>query len=182
MDNSTESVTVWAVFLTDILKNYENKREDYEELFEIVEGYDLSVPNTPVPMEVYNQLCNWVEENLGKFNLIQLGRNVGETSFQFMLANNMVRQDATPSEIIATSLQIVSTAIQDPKGRGMEILETTDNTMKLRRTQTFNGKLQLGVLDGLVRKAQVSSVRVAFQEEIDKGADFDEYKVTWTLN
>ncbi|MEL6538888.1 MAG: hypothetical protein AAFQ98_25960 [Bacteroidota bacterium] len=180
MDHSTEGVTLLAVFISDVLKNYQPNREDYEELFAKVKGMDLSDPNRMVPMQIYNDLCQWIEDNLGKFNLIQVGRNVGETAFAAMVAEGLINEDtATPIEVLQGIQAASKTMIHDPKGRGWEILDKGDHYIIMRRTQTFNSKLQLGLLSGLVRKTNVSGVNVDYERRLEDGADFDDYRISW---
>ena len=179
MDNSTENVTLFAVFINDILKNYEAKRDDYEELFALVEGYDLTDPFSKVPIQLYNDLCRWIEDNLGKFNLIRVGRNVGETVYDSLIQNNLLSEKSTPLETMQALKGAAETMVQDEKKRGWEILEHTNNSILMRRTQTFNSQLQIGLLDGLVRKTKKSGVKVEYTKKLEDGADFDEYIITW---
>ena len=129
MDNSTENVTLFAVFINDILKNYEEKKEDYEELFEMVKDYDLSDPFNKVPMQLYNDLCQWIEDNLGKFNLIRVGRNVGETVYDALTQNKLLGENPTPLETMQALKGAAETMVQDDKKRGWDILEDTDNSI-----------------------------------------------------
>jgi hypothetical protein len=179
MDNSTENVTLFAVFIKDILKNYEDNKSDYTELFKMTEGYDLSNPYNKVPMKLYNDLCQWIENNLGKFNLIRVGRNIGETVFTNLVTNKIISEKATPIEIVQALAKIANEMVQDPKGRGWVILKHEENKIFMKRTQTFNSKLQIGLLDGLVRKSGVFSVNVDYVKSLEKGDDFDEYMISW---
>jgi len=179
MDNSTEGVTLLAAFVNDVLKNYEDKRQDYQGLFDLTKGHDLSKPTILVPMKLYNDACGWIETNLGKFNLIRIGRNVGETAYEVMLTNRMIDDKSTPLDVIKALVLVAQTAIQDPKQRGWKIMGHTSKSISLRRTQTFNSKLQLGLLDGLVRKSGATGVRVEFTKEIELGSEFDEYIIHW---
>gem|GEM_PF-438854 len=180
MDHSTEGVTLMAAFISDVLKNYQPNREDYEELFAKVKNLDLSDPESMVPMQIYNDLCQWIEDNLGKFNLIQVGRNVGETTFAAMVQQGMIRENtATPLEVLQGLKAAAETMISDPKKRGWEIVEKGNHHIVMRRTQTFNSKLQLGLLSGLVRKTNVSGVNVDYERSLEDGAEFDDYRISW---
>ncbi len=179
MDNSTEGVTLYAAFLNDILKIYEDRKAEYIELFDIAKDYDLNDPFNKVPILVYNDMCSWIEVNLGKFNLIKAGRNVGESAFNGMVQNKLLPDNPQPKDIMEALVKVASQMIQDPKGRGWEIVSSTNHSIIMRRTQTFNGKLQLGLLDGLLRKTNVTAVRVNDIKSVDNGAEFDEYEVSW---
>ncbi|TAE76310.1 MAG: hypothetical protein EAZ85_00110 [Bacteroidetes bacterium] len=124
-------------------------------------------------------MCGWIEENLGKFNLIRVGRNIGETAYQGMLDNKLFSDSATPHQIMEALVVVASQMIQDKLERGWKIIESNDNFVVMQRTQTFNSILQLGLLDGLIRKTKVSGVKVEYVREIAKGNEFDEYKISW---
>ncbi|MEN7547931.1 hypothetical protein AAG747_08425 [Rapidithrix thailandica] len=179
MNHSTENVTLYALFLSDILKNYENKKEEYPDLFQMVEELDLSEPFNKVPIKVYNEMCAWIEENLGKFNLIRVGRNVGESIYQGMLDSGAITTSTKPLEIMKTLIKMAETMIQDPEKRGWEIAASSEHSIQMRRTQTFNSKLQLGVLDGLIRKAGVGGVKVDLVKDVEAGDEFDEFLISW---
>jgi len=179
MDQSTENVTLFAAFVNDILENYQDKKDEYKELFDLAKGYDLSNPVNKVPMKVYNDMCTWLENKLGKFNLVRVGRNVGETAYENMKATKVIPEKATPQDIMQGLVLVASTAIQDPKKRGWEIVASTPKSITMRRTQTFNSKLQLGLLDGLIRKSGVGGVKVEYIKEVEKGEPFDEYLISW---
>ncbi|MEO1099084.1 MAG: hypothetical protein AAFX57_15240 [Bacteroidota bacterium] len=49
----------------------------------------------------------------------------------------------------------------------------------MRRTQTFNGALQSGLLDELIRKTKVFSPKVEYLQSIANGDEYDDYKITW---
>lgn len=179
MNHSTENVTLFAAFINDVLRQFEGKQDDYHELFDLAKGLDLSDPFAKVPMQVYNDMCQWVEDNLGKFTLIRIGRNIGETIHGAFIQNKMISQDATPLQIMEALVIAAASMIQDPEGRGWVIAESGPHEIIMRRTQTFNSKLQLGLLDGLVRLSHVSGVKVEYVQEIENGAEFDEYRVSW---
>lgn len=179
MDNSTENVTLFAVFINDILENYEDDKDDYQELFEMTKEYDISEAFNKVPIQLYNDMCQWIEDNLGKFNLIKVGRTIGETVYQAFLDNNLINEDTNPQEIVQALKKVADEMIQDPKNRGWEILELEEKSILMKRTQTFNSKLQLGLLDGLVRKTGVFGVKVDYVKSIENGDEFDEYLITW---
>ncbi|NMM50655.1 hypothetical protein [Marinigracilibium pacificum] len=174
MDNSTEGVTLNSVFINDVLSNYDKSK--YPELYRIVDGVKLE---GNVSMDIYNDLCMWIERNLGKFNLIKVGRTIGETVHGQFMRNNLINADSKPIDIVKALKLVASQMIQDPKGRGWDIISDESKKIVVRRTQTFNGKLQLGLLDGLVRKSKVTGVRVDFVKEVELGDEFDEYQITW---
>ena len=179
MNNSTEGVTLFAAFINDILKIYKDRKDEYKELFDMADGHDLSDPFNKVPMSLYNDMCQWLEDNLGKFNLIKAGRNVGESAYNGMLQNNLLPDNPKPIDVMEALVKVASQMIQDPENRGWEIVSSKDKSIIMRRTQTFNGKLQIGVLDGLLMKTGVMRLKVDMTKSVDKGAEFDEYEISW---
>lgn len=176
---STEGVTLFAVFISDVLSFYEGREDEFEGLFEIVQGVDLSDPYGKVPIAVYNDLCEWIETKLGNHSITRVGRKIGETVFGTLVENKMVPESATPSQILHALKAVADQMIQDPMGRGWDVLEDEDKQMLLRKTQTFNTKLQFGLIDGLLSKSNAFSPAVVLEKEVAKGDAFDEFRVRW---
>lgn len=179
MDASIENVTLYAWAITDILKNYQDKKQDYWELFEMSKGLDLSKPTNKVPIQVYVDMCNWIDHKLGKFNLIKIGRNIGESTYKVMIDNNMITDTSTPLDLMKALILTAQKGVQDPKKRGWEIVADTEKSITMRKTQIFNTQIQLGLLDALVRKSKVFGVKVDLVKEESAGAAHDEYLITW---
>lgn len=179
MDTSTENVSICAVFVTDILSIYEDKKTEYADLFKLTRGHDLSDPFEHVPIDVYNNICHWVEENIGKASTKRLGREIGKTVFTSLQQNKLIGTQPHPHEIMEALANVARQMISDPKGRGWEILEKTDKSILMRRTQTFNSTLQFGLLESLVSKSGVFSPLVELVKCVEKGDDYDEYLITW---
>ncbi len=179
MDKSTENVTIFAGVIDDILKNYKDKQQEYKELFEIANGYDISKSSNKIPIDVYIKMCDWIEHKLGKFNLIRIGRNIGESTYETMLTKKMIVGKCPPLEVMKALIITAQMGVQDPKKRGWEIVSHTEKSIVMRKTQNFNSVLQIGLLDGLVRKSGVLGVIVTLKHEISKGAEFDDYLITW---
>jgi hypothetical protein len=178
MDNSTEGVTLIAAFISDVINLFEGK-SDQVILKNMAADLDLSDPMNQVPMETYNKMCDWIETQVGQANARLLGRKIGETAYGSMLALEMVNDQTTPSEMMKALQLVAITVIKDPKNRGWEILEDNPKEILMRRTQTFNRILQLGLLDTLIRKTKVLSPAVDFSKEVSKGNAYDEYLITW---
>jgi hypothetical protein len=179
MNNSTENVTLYAAFIQDVIKNYQDDETTYEELLQIAKDYDISQPFNLIPIKIYNEMCAWIEENLGRFNLIRVGRNIGETVYQNMIDSKALPPNPSPFEIMKALVKAANEMIQDPLKRGWVILSENKNSIILRRTQTFNSVLQLGLLDGLIRKAGVAGIKVEYLKEVRNGDEYDEYEVSW---
>jgi len=179
MDKSTDNVTIVAGVITDVLKNYQDKKQEYKALFDIANGCDFSKPTNRVPIQIYFQMCDWIEQNLGKFNLMRIGRNVGESTYDTMISNKMVSGKCSPVDVMKALVITSQIGVQDPKKRGWEIISYTEKSVLMRKTQNFNCVLQIGLLEGLVRKSGVMGVKVELVNEVNKGAEYDEYMITW---
>lgn len=179
MDTSIDNVTLNAWAITDILKAYQDKKQDYWELFEMAKDLDLSKPTNKVPIQVYVDMCNWIEHKLGKFNLIKIGRNIGESTFAVMQEGKMITDNSSPLDIMKALILTAQKGVQDPKKRGWEIVASTEKSITMRKTQIFNTQIQLGLLDALVRKSKVFGVKVDLTKEQAKDDAFDEYTITW---
>lgn len=180
MDTSTEQVTVAAAFINDVLKIYQEKsRADYEVLFKMTDGLNLSDQMNFVPMEVYNNMCYWIETEVGQANARLVGRQIGRTAFEAMRSFKMISDKPTPIEVMQALATVASTMIKDPHGRGWEILESSINHIIMKRTQTFNGTLQFGLLDEIIRKTGVIYPKVEYLKSVANGDEFDVYKISW---
>ncbi len=179
MKEPKEEVYIDAWTIADIINNYQDKRSDYPDLFEIVKGFDLSKPDGKIPFRVYVELCDWIEKNLGRFNLIKIGRRIGETTYKLMVEGKMVTPDSKPIDVMKTLVQMAQKGVHDPKKRGWEIVSFTDKSILMRKTQLFNTHIQVGLLDSLVRKCKVFGVQVNLVKEESKGDEYDEYQITW---
>lgn len=179
MNNSTENVTLISAFVLDILSLYDEKPEFQNHLKKMASGYDLSDPMKHVPIELYNNMCNWIENQIGQTNAKLLGRKIGNTAFQSMLQMNLVEAGASPLEIMQALKKVAEMVIIDPEKRGWEILGSGNREIVMRRTQTFNSTLQFGLLDELIRKSGVFSPKVEYVKSVANGDEFDDYKITW---
>jgi len=179
MDTSTENVTITSAAINDVLNIYRDKKDEYKELFDFANGYDYTNPRLKIPIEVYIKMCDWIENKLGKFNLMRIGRTIGESTFEVMITNKMIESKCTPNDVMKALILTSNTGVKDPKKRGWEILTSSDKSILMRKTQNFNTTLQIGMLDGLIRKSGVFGVKVTLSNEIRKGAEFDEYLISW---
>ncbi len=179
MDLSTENVTLYAVFITDVLKEFDAQDTKNQGLFEMVEDYELDDPYIPVPIELYNNMCDWVYKYHGKEKLLDVGKNVGQTAYGSLIENHIIQADASPTEIIEGLAIAAGSLIQDEKNRGWEILASTDHSISLRRTQTFNRTLQFGLLKSIIAQSDVKHIAIRYTAEVTAGGEFDEYEITW---
>lgn len=181
MDNSTEGVTLYAGFLTDLLCNYRGREKTIAaELFAMVEGLDLSNPTAQVPIQRYNEMCDWIEDNLGPANLRKAGEAIGDRVYGHLEASGMIDAESTPIEILEGLKKAADHMVQDPRGRGWTILDKASDRVVMRRTQTFHPVLQEGLLRSLVEHAQgVRYVSVDYLASVARGDDYDDFEVRW---
>lgn len=179
MNNSTAKLTLAAAFIKDVIDLYDGKDSFQNELKKMAEGLDLSNPMKFVPMEIYNNMCDWIESQIGQANTRKLGRKIGATAFSGMLANGLISSDASPKQMMEGLVKVASMMIQDPEKRGWEILDAGPKHIVMRRTQTFNSTLQFGLLDELIRKTKVAAPKLEYIKSVAAGDEFDDYKITW---
>lgn len=179
MNHSTENVTLAAAFVSDILELYKDNPADYNHLKGMTSGLDLSNPMNQVPMRVYNDMCNWIETQIGEANTRKVGRKIGNTAFQAMVNFKMISEKPTPVDAMKALAQVATTLIQDPQKRGWEMIEQAPKHLVMRRTQTFNSTLQFGLLDEIIRKTGVTMPKVEYLKSVKNGDEFDDYKISW---
>ncbi len=182
MDHSTEGVTVFSGYVTDLLEHYQDiATTTGKELFAMASGLDLSNPTNKVPMSVFNAMCQWIVDNLGPANIRQTGMLIGTRLYQHMLENKIVNTDSTPLDILKAFQKASLQTVQDPRGRGWAIIDHDDKFCCLRKTQTYHPILQEGLIKSLIQQVSgIEIVRVQYLKSIAAGDEFDEYKVSWS--
>lgn len=182
MDHSTEGVTLLTQYVVDVLEVVEQLGYSTEALYVLVANHDLKNPYAHLPMSLYNTLCDKVEELYGEKVIREVGLRIGQTAFQILQENGVIAQDPSVCEVMEGIEIAAETTISDPQNRGWEILESSPKQMRMRRTQTFHSKLQLGLLRGLAAQSPEvlpDSVMVVFAKQVAQGDEFDEYLITW---
>ena len=180
MNTSTEGVTLYYGFILDLLKCYEKNREGFAKgLFEMAPSLDSDDPTQPVPMQLYDDMCQWIEVNIGKASVSTAGRAIGSRAYDYMIQTKAISESPTPLEILKGLKKAASVMIQDPMGREWEIMEANEGSITIRRTQTFNCILQEGLLKSLIMRAEVMVPQAEHVACVREGAEFCDYKVTW---
>ena len=152
MNNSTEGVTLDAGFVSDLLALYESNPVA-RELFAIAATANATDPAARVPMQIYNDMCAWIERKLGPANLRKAGETMGARVYDRVVADGLLPKDATPVELLRELARAARVLIRDPLGRGWEVLEAGPGRAVMRRTQTFHPVLQEGLLRALVARS-----------------------------
>jgi hypothetical protein len=179
MDDSSDGVTLFAGFISDLLESYVGNPYATG-LFAIADGVDLGKPTSLVPMRAFNEMCDWIVRELGFCSLRKAGENLGRRVFDHMAAQGVVGPSSTPNEIL-TALKIgADTMIQDPKHRGWTILVNEPGRMVVRRTQSFHPILQEGLLKSLAERSnRIVYATVRYLHSVARGDAFDDYEVSW---
>ena len=179
MDSSSDDVHLFAGFVCDLLSSYVGNPYA-KRLFEIAGGLDLSNPTRPVPMSIYNAMCDWIVRELGPASLRKAGEHIGRRVFDHMAAQGVVSPASTPNEILAALKVAADTMILDPKGRGWTIVVSEPQRVVVRRTQSFHPVLQEGLLQSLAERSNlIVYATVRYLSSRARGDAFDDYEVSW---
>jgi len=180
MNDSTDGVILQAGFIFDLLASYDVSRENFSApLFQMAADLDPKQPTAMVPISLYNEMCSWIETNLGSSNLRRAGELIGNRAYDQMVADPSMDSTPDPLEMMKQLVVVASNMIQDPLGRGWEILEESPGNIVMRRTQSFNCILQEGLLQSLVQRCNVTLVSVQHISCVRNGDEFCDFGVTW---
>lgn len=179
MDNSTEGVTLFCGFVFDVVGHYEDMGSSVEPLLEFMKGLDRDNPTAPCPMKVYNDACEWIEQNMGQASIRAAGRHIGVRVFEQLTAWGELEGATQPHQIMQLLKKAADAMIQDPKGRGWIVEIGEGNHIKMIRTQTFNCMLQEGLLQSLLKHTKVMAPRIEHVKCTRRGDEFCEYDCTW---
>lgn len=178
MDSSTDGVTLLAGFIQDILGEYQHMRKVCAPAFELARGADKAKADEWVPIDWYNDVCRWIEQNIGAMSIRQAGIAIGGRVFEQLRTHGKL-ENPTPLSILEGLKWAASVMIRDPKGRGWEIIDHNDFSVTMRRTQTFNCPMQEGLLVALVEGTGVEGVDVDHIKCTSRGDEFCDYKLSW---
>ena len=178
VDDSTEGVTLLSGFLFDVLQEFREIRGVCAPAFKMVEHLDPDDGEAWVPMQLYNDLCSWLEKNIGVATVRRAGEAIGHRAFAAIVEAGKL-ENPTPIAMMESLCWAASTMIRDPKERGWEVVASEELKITMRRTQSFNCMLQEGLLLSLVERCGVVMPSVAHRKCTRRGDDFCEYDLTW---
>ena len=179
MNTSTEGVTLYAGFLFDLARCYEAQSLVSNKLLSMAKRFSPERPNERAPMQLYNDMCNWIESELGPASVRKAGVAASSRAYDHITREPAFPNCPKPLQILTALSRVVRVMIQDPEGRGWEIRSSELQRVLMRRTQTFNCILQEGLLEGLVSRAGCSQVAVVHSSCDRKHAPFCEYAISW---
>lgn len=181
MNNSTDGVTLFAGFAFDVLAEYQSMRDGLcAPVFKRVAHLKPERPTDLMPMQLFNEICDWVEQNIGESSLRNAGRAIGDRAFNRMLEDGSIGAKPGPAEILQALQKVATVMIQDPKNRGWEILSNAPNKMVMRRTQSFNCVLQEGLIRAMIERTGVMLPRTEQVHCTRRGDPFCDYEVRWS--
>lgn len=181
MDESTDGVTLHSVFILKVVEPFRGMERLCAPLFEMVAPVEAADPRAPAPIQLYNDVCAWIEQHLGVASLRAAGQSIGKNAFERMRRERELAPEATPEEALTALARAVLSTIHDPKQRGWDVLEAVEGRIRLRRTQTFNCVMQEGVILAMVEATGVTLPRVEHRRCTRKGEEFCEYEVRWLV-
>ncbi|MEO0811387.1 MAG: hypothetical protein AAFY60_00895, partial [Myxococcota bacterium] len=179
MDQSTDGVTLHAGFVFDVLAEYRSMGKVCAPVFEKVQHLSEERPDELVPIKLYNDVCEFIEETFGPASIRSAGEQVGKRVHAGMRANGLLAEDASVADTMRALRKAADVVIHDPKKRGWELLEEGPKLLVMRRTQTFNSSLQFGLLRSLAEAAGARGLTVELVRSVKKGDEFDEYRLKW---
>ena len=95
--NTMTNIKISALFTNAILSYYENKKSIAKPLFELLSVYQNQ---ENVPLDIYNEACDWIEDKLGTASLKLIGLEIGYMLFDTLLQNAKVAKDSHPEDVI----------------------------------------------------------------------------------
>jgi hypothetical protein len=180
MDQSTNNVTVNSGFVFVILDQYRGMERVCAPIFEMTRELDRNAPRKPIPIALYNEVCGWIEENLGAASVREVGRAVGGQIVAHMQKTKPIPHPM-PRDVLEELTRAAQVGVQDQRGRGWEMRDAIEGRIIMRRTQTFNCIMQEGLLLALVEHCGVLMPRVEHRACTRHGAEFCDYEVRWLV-
>jgi len=178
MDTSTEGVTLLTGFVFDVLTEYRDMRRTCQPIFTLTRDLDPDAEDEWCPIELYNEVCDWVEQNIGVASIRKAGIAIGNRAYGNIVSHGKL-QAPTPLGMMEALVWAASTMIEDPKNRGWEIASSARSSVVMKRTQTFNCMLQEGLLLSLVQRSGVVQPNVEHISCVRRGDEFCNYRLTW---
>ncbi len=174
--------TCYAMLIQNILNQYKDKDENLAKELENKAGkYGKGNPYEKAPLTLFNEMLDWIEKQLGPTNAKMIGKTLGEKAYEQLKASHQVNgKKLSPKEAVEKLGKAIQEMVQDPSlSSSWKVVDTSDDTIRLRKTQNFNAVFQLGMIESFIRKAGVVFPRARLVRDFKRGPAFDEYEITW---
>jgi hypothetical protein len=178
MDPSTEGVTIHVRFVFDVLDAYRDISRTCGPAFDMARSLDPSKPDDHCPIDTYNAICDWLEQNVGRGRIRQAGVAIGKRVHR-RIEEALGSPAPTPLAMMEALKWASSTMVRDPRSRGWEVLSHTEGRIVMRRTQTFNCAMQEGLLLSFLELTGVREPRVSHARCVRSGEEYCDYLVDW---
>ncbi len=174
------NATCSAGLLHKIVEQYKNTSDHItSELNKRVTKLNISNPLVQISLDLFNEIVEWIERELGPANLKMIGNIMGETAFNELKAKNKIQEKVTPKEAVEKLTLVSQTLIIDPLQRNWKIIEITGTSARVKKSQIFNTTVQIGIIESFIRKAGVVFPRTRLIRDYKRGPAFDEFEITW---
>jgi hypothetical protein len=178
MNQSTDGVSLMTGFVFDVLAEYQNVRKLCGPAFELASGLDPARLDEWCPMQLYNDVCTWIEINVGASSIRRAGVSIGSRIHARAVAGRQI-DTADPLAMVEAVAWAATTMVRDPEGRGFEIRAREPKRIEVRRTQTFNCLLQEGLLLALVERTGVLMPSVRQIRCTRQNDEYCDYEIRW---
>ena len=181
MENTAAyTATFSAGLLHKIVDQYKDTSDHITmELNKRITHLDISNPLVQISLDMFNEIVEWIEHELGSANLKMIGIIMGETAYNDLRARNKISEKLTPKEAIEKLPLVSQSLIIDPLKRNWKILEVTENFARIKKSQIFHPTIQIGIIESFIRKVGVVFPRTRLVRDYKKGPAFDEFEITW---
>ena len=165
-------------FVFDVLAGYQNVRRLCGPAFELAEGLDPSRLDAWCPMQLYNDVCSWIEVNVGASSIRRAGAAIGGRIHARAVAS---RQPATndPVAMMEAVHWAAANMIRDPLDAAWTSGHVEPKRIEIRRTQTFNCLLQEGLLLALVERTGVLMPSVRQIRCTRQNDEYCDHEIRW---
>ena len=150
MDESTEGVMLYARFVLAVREACRGMERVCAPVFEMTKHLDEKEPLRRVPIALGNDVCQWLEGNLGSAHVRDVGRAIGRSVYRELQKEAVLGPNATPLKVIEQLTRAAAIVVFDPKGRSFDVLEAVEGRVVVRRGQALNCMLQEGLLAELI--------------------------------
>lgn len=179
-DINPNTATCSAVILQKLFNQYKDQSEYIaNELKKRINGYDISDPSNRIPLKAFNDIISWIEKELGPANLKIIGKMLGDIAYENLKRKNKLKENLSPEQIINQLLFVMEEIVDDPLKCNWRIVEVQNGFARVKKTQTLNSILQIGIIDAFIRRAGVALPSIRLIRDFEQGPLHDEYEIAW---